>query len=95
MRPNLPFLSAASNALLKPGGLLRWKKWLVKDARHLLPLTEVTKIARLTFLLLEAESDFEFSHLLHADEQYVEISSTNCLALNSLDKIFLIMCVNV
>ena len=33
MRPNLPFLSAASNALLKPGGLLRWKKRLVKDAR--------------------------------------------------------------
>ena len=26
MRPNLPFLSAASNAILKPGGLLRWKK---------------------------------------------------------------------
>ena len=25
MRPNLPFLSAASNAILKPGGLLRWK----------------------------------------------------------------------
>ena len=24
MRPNLPFLSAASNAILKPGGLLRW-----------------------------------------------------------------------
>ena len=41
MRPNLPFLSAASNALLKPGGLLRWKKRLVKDARLLLPLTEV------------------------------------------------------
>ena len=33
MRPNLPFLSAASNALLKPGGMLRWKKRLVKDAR--------------------------------------------------------------
>ena len=32
MRPNLPFLSAASNALLKPGGLLRWNKRLVKDA---------------------------------------------------------------
>ena len=25
MRPNLPFLSAASNAILKPGGPLRWK----------------------------------------------------------------------
>ena len=48
MRPNLPFLSAASNALLKPGGLLRWKKRLVKDAGLLLLLTEVMKIARLT-----------------------------------------------
>ena len=52
MRPNLPFLSAASNALLKPGGLLRWKKRLVKDARLLLPLTEVMKIASLTPPLL-------------------------------------------
>ena len=54
MRPNLPFLSAASNALLKPGGLLRWKKRLVKDARLSLPLTEVMKIARLTSPLLDA-----------------------------------------
>ena len=52
MRPNLPFLSVASNAILKPGGLLRWKKRLVKDARLLLPLTEVMKIARLTSPLL-------------------------------------------
>ena len=50
---NLPFLSAASNAILKPGGLLRWKVWLVKDTRLLLPLTEVIKIARLTSLLLD------------------------------------------
>ena len=54
MRPNLPFLLAASNALLKPGGLLRWNKRLVKDARLLLPLTEVMKIDRLTSLLLDA-----------------------------------------
>ena len=54
MRPNPPFLSAASNALLKPGGLLRWKKRLVKDARLLPPLTEVMKIDRLTSLLLDA-----------------------------------------
>ena len=47
MRPNLPFLSVASNAILKPNGLLRWKKRLVKDARLSLPLTEVMKIARL------------------------------------------------
>ena len=53
MRPNLPFLSAASNAFLKPGGLLRWKVWLVKDARLLLPLTEVMKIARLTSSLFD------------------------------------------
>ena len=54
MRPNLPFLSAASNGLLKPGSLLRWKKRLVKDARLSLPLTEVMKIAKLTSPLLDA-----------------------------------------
>ena len=54
MRPNLPFLSAASNALLKPGGLLRWKKRLVKDARLSLTLTEVMKIARLASPLFDA-----------------------------------------
>ena len=53
MRPNLPFLSAASNALLKPGGLLRWNKRLVKDAGLSLLLTEVMKIARLTSPLLD------------------------------------------
>ena len=47
-------LSAASNALLKPGGLLRWKVQLVKDAGLLLPLTEVMKIARLISPLLDA-----------------------------------------
>ena len=54
MRPNLPFLSTASNALLKSGGLLRWKKRLVKDTRLSLRLTEVMKIARLTSPLLDA-----------------------------------------
>ena len=53
MRPNLPFLLAASNALLKPGGLLRWKVRLVKDAGLSLPLTEVMKIARLRSPLLD------------------------------------------
>ena len=53
MRPNFSFLSTASNALLKPGGLLKWKVRLVKDARLSLPLTEVMKIARLTSLLLD------------------------------------------
>ena len=54
MRPNLPFLSAASNALLKPGGLLKRKVRLVKDARLLVQLTEVIKIARLTSPPLDA-----------------------------------------
>ena len=51
MGPNLPFLSAASNAFLKPGGLLKWKERLEKDARLSLPLIEAMKIARLTFLV--------------------------------------------
>ena len=51
MRPNLPFLSATSNALLKPSDLLRWKVRL--DARLSLPLAEVMEIARLTFPLLD------------------------------------------
>ena len=53
MRPNLPFLSATSNALLKPGGLLRWKVRLMKDARLLQPLT-VMQIARLKSPPLDA-----------------------------------------
>ena len=52
MQPSLPFFSAASNALLKPGGLLRWKERLVNDAKLLLPPTEVMKIARLASPLL-------------------------------------------
>ena len=44
MQLNFPFLSAASNADLKPGCPLRWKKRLVKDVRLLLPLTETIKI---------------------------------------------------
>ena len=48
MQPTHPFFSAASNAILKPDGLLKWKMRLVKDARLLLPLTEVMKIAKLT-----------------------------------------------
>ena len=51
MRPNLPFLSVASNAILKPAGALKWKKQLVEDIRLLLPFTEAMKIARLTSLL--------------------------------------------
>ena len=48
MQPNLPFLLAASNALLKPGDQLKWNKRLVKDVRLSLQLTEVMKIVRLT-----------------------------------------------
>ena len=40
LRPNLPFVSAASNAILKLGGMLRWKERLVKDARLLRPLNK-------------------------------------------------------
>ena len=39
---------------LKPGGLLRWKKRLVKDTKLSLPLTKVMKIDRLTSPLLNA-----------------------------------------
>ena len=52
MRPNLPFLSAASNAILKPGGPLKWTKRLVNDVVLSLQLTEVMKIVRLTSPLL-------------------------------------------
>ena len=48
-----PLLLLLYLSLAKPGGLLRWKVRLVKDARLLLPLTEVMKIARLTFPLLD------------------------------------------
>ena len=53
MWPNLPLLLAASNAIIKHGGLLKWKKRLVKDARLSLRLTEV-KIAKLTSPFLDA-----------------------------------------
>ena len=67
MRPNFPFLSASSNAFLKPGGLLRWEKRLVKNARLSLPLTEVMKIARLTSSLLDApRQSFPRPRLRHA-----------------------------
>ena len=48
VRPGLPFLSAASGALLGPGSLLGWRGRLVGDAGLSLLLTEVMKIARLT-----------------------------------------------
>ena len=56
MWPNLPFLSAASNAILKPGDLQKWKVQLVKDAELSLALTEVMKIARLTSASRRASS---------------------------------------
>ena len=45
--PNLPFLLAVSNANLKPGGPLKWKKRIVKDEKLSLTLTEAMKIVRL------------------------------------------------
>ena len=48
MRPNLPLFLASSNAIRKPGGLLKWKMRLVQDVRLSLPLTEAMKIVRLT-----------------------------------------------
>ena len=45
-KSSIPF--GRINSILKPGGLLRWKKRLVKDAGLSLLLTEVMKIARLT-----------------------------------------------
>ena len=42
-----PFLLTAPNAILKPGGPLKWKKRLVIEVRLSLQLTEVMKIARL------------------------------------------------
>ena len=51
MRPNFPFLLAASNVILKPGGLLKWKKRLLKGESLWLQLKEVMKIVRLTSLL--------------------------------------------
>ena len=53
MRPKFSFLSAASSTILKPGGPLKCKMRLVKDARLSLPLTEVL-VARLTSLLSDA-----------------------------------------
>ena len=51
MQLNLSFFSAASNAILKSGCLLKWKKQFVKDERLLLQLTKVMKFVRLTSLL--------------------------------------------
>ena len=48
MQPNLPFLSFATNAILKPGGPLKSKKWEVKNVMLSLPFTKVMKIVRLT-----------------------------------------------
>ena len=56
MQPNLPFLSAASNANLMPGGLLKWKKRLMKDVRLSLLLTQVMKFVRLTSTFFDVHS---------------------------------------
>ena len=47
-------LLTASNAILNPGGPLKWKMRLVKDVRLSLPLTEVIKIVKPTSPLPDA-----------------------------------------
>ena len=51
MRPNFLFLSAASNANLKPVDIMKGKKRYVKNVKLLLPLIKLLKIVRLTSLL--------------------------------------------
>ena len=51
MRPNFSFLLVASNTNLKPEGLLKWKKRLVKGVKFLKPLIEAMTIVKLTSLL--------------------------------------------
>ena len=84
MRPNLPFLSAASNALLKPGGLLRWKVQLVKDARLSLPLTEAMKIARHASLLLDAPRQSSPRPRLRHDTRLAFSPKSNPKSVHSL-----------
>ena len=81
MRPNLPFRSASSNALLKPGGLLRWKVRLVKKVRLSLPLTKVMKIARLTSPLLDVPRQSSLSPRLRYGRRLALFSRLN-LTLN-------------
>ena len=83
MRPNLLFHSAASNALLKPGGLLRWNKRLVKDARLSLPLTEV-KIARLPSPLLDAPLQSPPRPRLRHDRRLALLSHLNLTLICTL-----------
>ena len=75
MRPNLAFLSTASNTILKPGGPLKWKKRLVKDARFSLPLTEMMKIARPTSPLLDM-------HRLSSPKSKAEAWQATCSSLS-------------
>ena len=51
MFSNFPFFLATSNANLKPGGSLKWKKRLVQYIRLSVPLIKVLKIVRLISLL--------------------------------------------
>ena len=75
MRPNLAFLSTASNTILKPGGPLKWKKRLVKDVRFSLPLTEMMKIARPTSPLLDM-------HRLSSPKSKAEAWQATCSSLS-------------
>ena len=90
MRPNLPFLSAASNANLKPDGFLKWKKRLVKDVRLLLPLTEAMKIARLRSMFHDVPRQslppfcrwhfFLIFHLFHFPQSFLSRESASVFA---------------
>ena len=64
MQSNLLFFLAASNAILKPGGPLKWKKGLMKNVRHSLPLIEAIKIAKLISPLLDEQSASVFAGYL-------------------------------
>ena len=82
MRPNFSFLSAASNANLKSGGLLKWKKRLVKDVILLLSLVEVMKIVKLTFPLPDTPRLSSPRPRLRHDRRLALLSHPN-LTLNS------------
>ena len=74
----------------KPGGLLRWNKRLVKDARLLLPLTEAMKIARLTSPLLDAPRQSLPRPRLRHGRRFALLSHL-CLTLNLYTLFFVLL----
>ena len=59
------------------GGLLRWKKRLVKNAKLSLPLTEVMKVARLTSPLLDAPRQSSSKPRLRHDRRLALLFHSN------------------